>query len=312
MLQSSLLWYNKFKRDLEGIGFKFNPYNPCVANRIVNNKVLFHIDDLKSSHFDPSVNDDFLDWLNETYGQVKAVTATRGVVHEYLGMRLDYGKTGKIQIDMREYIQVMLQEFPNNLSKGRPAPTPAGPDLFGQSEDNTEPLEPMDRETFHTIVAKGLFLASRGRPDIQPTIAFLCTRVNEPTRNDWIKLRWMMIYLRGTIEIVRTLSKTDLGIVKWHVDTAFAVHPDYKSHSGMTMLMGADEDGGAVATMSRNQKLNTRLSTHAKLVGADDAATMILWTKLFMEHQGIDITSNVLLQDNKSAILLEKNGAKSA
>jgi hypothetical protein len=31
-----------------------------------------------------------------------------------------------------------------------------------------------------------------------------------------------------------------------------------------------------------------------------------------MEHQGIDVTSNILLQDNKSAILLEKNGAKSA
>jgi hypothetical protein len=48
------------------------------------------------------------------------------------------------------------------------------------------------------------------------------------------------------------------------------------------------------------------------LVGADDAMTMILWTKLFMENQGYDIKSNILHQDNKSAILLEKNGRKSA
>jgi hypothetical protein len=315
MLQSALLWYKKFRRDLEGINFIFNPYDPCVANKLVNGSqqtVLFHIDDLKSSHIEKQVNDDFLKWLNETYGDLKAVTATRGKVHEYLGMRLDYDECGKIKIDMRDYVQDMINEFPNDLSKNQPAPTPAGPDLFGQATDNTELLEKADRETFHTIVAKGLFLSSRGRPDIQPTIAFLCTRVREPTRNDWIKLRRMMSYLYGTLNLVRTLSTTNLGVVKWHVDTAFAVHPDYKSHTGMTMLMGADGEGGAIETMSRKQKLNTRSSTHAKLVRADDAANMILWRKHFMEGQGIPIADNVLLQDNKSAILLETNGVKSA
>ena len=32
MLQSSLLYYKKFRKDLEGIGFVVNPYDPCVAN----------------------------------------------------------------------------------------------------------------------------------------------------------------------------------------------------------------------------------------------------------------------------------------
>ena len=39
---------------------------------------------------------------------------------------------------------------------------------------------------------------------------------------------------------------------------------------------------------------------------------MMLWTKLFMEEQGYPIKENILYQDNKSAILLEKNGQKSA
>jgi hypothetical protein len=38
---------------------------------------------------------------------------------------------------------------------------------------------------------------------------------------------------------------------------------------------------------------------------------MILWTKLCLEEQGYDINSNILYQDNKSAILLETNGKKS-
>jgi hypothetical protein len=70
--------------------------------------------------------------------------------------------------------------------------------------------------------------------------------------------------------------------------------------------------GGAIQSMSRKQKLNTRSSTEAELVGADDAATMILWTKLFMEAQGYDIVKNILYQDNKSAILLETNGKRSS
>jgi hypothetical protein len=38
MLQSSLLYYKKFRKDIESIGFEVNPYNPCIANRIVNGK----------------------------------------------------------------------------------------------------------------------------------------------------------------------------------------------------------------------------------------------------------------------------------
>jgi hypothetical protein len=32
MLQSSLLYYKKFRKDIESIGFEVNPYDPCVAN----------------------------------------------------------------------------------------------------------------------------------------------------------------------------------------------------------------------------------------------------------------------------------------
>jgi hypothetical protein len=63
MLQSSLLYYKKFRRNLEGIGFIVNLYNPCVANRIVKGKqhtVTWHIKNLKSSHMNPDVNNEFL------------------------------------------------------------------------------------------------------------------------------------------------------------------------------------------------------------------------------------------------------------
>jgi hypothetical protein len=32
MIQSALIFYKKFRNDLEQIGFKVNDYDPCVAN----------------------------------------------------------------------------------------------------------------------------------------------------------------------------------------------------------------------------------------------------------------------------------------
>ena len=81
MLTASLLWYLKFKKDLEKIGFKFNDYDPCIANRMVNGSqhtVRFHVDDLLSSHVDPKVNDRFAEWLEKMYGKYQAVEPTRG------------------------------------------------------------------------------------------------------------------------------------------------------------------------------------------------------------------------------------------
>jgi hypothetical protein len=106
------------------------------------------------------------------------------------------------------------------------------------------------------------------------------------------------------------LGADDLHCIKWYVDASFAVHPDYKSHTGATMLYG--DGNGAVQSISRKQKLNTRNSTESELVGVYDVSVMILWTKLFLEEQGYDINSNILYQDNKSAILLETNGKKSS
>ena len=63
MLVSALLYYKKFKADLEKIGFKVNPYVQCMANKMVRghqHTVTWHVDDIKSSHVDHKVKDEFL------------------------------------------------------------------------------------------------------------------------------------------------------------------------------------------------------------------------------------------------------------
>ena len=48
-----------------------NPYNPCVANQTVNGEqqtVCWHADDLKVSHVDPEVNEQFARDIIKLYG----------------------------------------------------------------------------------------------------------------------------------------------------------------------------------------------------------------------------------------------------
>ena len=75
-------------------------------------------------------------------------------------------------------------------------------------------------------------------------------------------------------------------------------------------------------SISAKQKINTKNSTEAELVGVDDAMTFVIWMNHFFEPQVRSIKVNSPLkplgsdvtieQDNTSAIQLERNGWKSS
>jgi hypothetical protein len=187
------------------------------------------------------------------------------------------------------------------------AASPAANHLFDVNEDG----EKLDEETvqlFHHFVAKLLLLCKRARPDIQTAVAFLCTRVKTPDCDDYKKLGRTMKYLRGTIDLPLMLEADNLHIIKWWVDASYAVHPDMKSHMGGVMTLG---EGATYATSTR-QKINTKSSTEAELVGVNDVMPQVLWTKYWMEAQGYNIDENKIGRDNQSSMLLENNGRASS
>ena len=65
---------------------------------------------------------------------------------------------------------------------------------------------------------------------------------------------------------------------------------------------------GMALSYSWKQKINTKSSTEAELVGVDNLLGYILWACYFMIEQGYDMDPSLLYQDNMSAVLLETNG----
>ena len=85
MIVAALLFYNNIFGDLENIGFEFNPYDPCVANRIQAGKqqtVRLHVENVMSSHVNPKVNDKFNEWMNHNYYKHGEVKANIGKLHK--------------------------------------------------------------------------------------------------------------------------------------------------------------------------------------------------------------------------------------
>jgi len=132
--------------------------------------------------------------------------------------------------------------------------------------------------------------------------------VRNPDLDDWGKLTWLVQYLRNTLKLPLILSANGSGILKWWVDAAFAVHPNMRGHSGGGLSMGT----GFPIVSSTKQKLNTRSSTEAEIVGVDDFMPAICWTRYFMEAQDYTVVDNKVFRDNRSGMLLEKNGKASS
>jgi len=95
---ASLLYYRKFVKSLTDIGFELNPYNPCIANKMIEGSqatVCFHMDDCKLSHLKSWVNDKIIKYLCQKYESIfedgsGKMKVSRGKIHSYLGMMLDY------------------------------------------------------------------------------------------------------------------------------------------------------------------------------------------------------------------------------
>ena len=200
---SSLLNYKKSRKDIESIGFKVNPYDPCVANRTVNGK---------------------------------------------------------------QHTATCTWHIDNLISKAK---------------------------VFHTFIMKGMFLCERGRQDISRKYISGYPNYWAKWRRRLVKINQDYDFLKATQNYVASMSVDDTQSIKWHVDAAFAVHKDYKSHTRATLLVLAK---GIICFVSTKQKVNTRSLTEAQLVSVDDILSKVLWKKLFIEAQGHKVTTTNVTQ----------------
>lgn len=238
--------------------------------------------------------------IEDCFGEM---TVTRGKEHTYVGLDVTL-KDKHIEVRNTDYVTETFELFGEDIAPA--AKNSAKSHLF-EVEPDRKPLPKQQHKIFHNCVAKLLYVAKRGRPDILTAISFLTTRVLKPTVDDWGKLKRALQYLKGTIDMFLTLGVDSTSILKTWVDASYAPHPDMRSHTGECSSFGI----GMAFSRSAKQKLNTKSSTEAELIRISDVLPYHLWIKYCLEELGHRIKENIIYQDNQSAIRMEINGRRS-
>jgi hypothetical protein len=146
-LKAALMFWEKLTSKLIDWGFTINPYDTCVANKLVNGKYLtvtWHIDDLKVSHVSVDVVDWFISKMDDEFGREAPLVVSRGRAHD-LGMTLDFNVPGEVVVSMEEYVKSVLHNLPEKL-RGK-AVTPAANHLF-TTNPNPVTLDAGEASTF--------------------------------------------------------------------------------------------------------------------------------------------------------------------
>ena len=215
-----------------------------------------------------------------------------------------FSGNGTVSISMKDQCEEAISAFPERIKKT--ASTPARKDLF-TVDDKSSRLDGKRSDIFHSIVMKLAFISKRGRMDLETSLGFLRTRVSRSTEQDWDKLRRVLEFLYGTIDDELTLGAEGLALLLSFVDVSFATHNDMKSHTGGAITFGR----GVIMPKSTKQKMNTKSTTESEIVGASDYLPDTIWLLRFLEEQGYKVKKSVLMQDNESAIKIERNGKRS-
>ena len=173
MIESALRWYELFfTGTLCRMGFELNPYDRCVANKMIDGSqctVGWYVDDNKVSHMSDKVNSMIVDALEEHFGKLGRTTGNK---HTFLGMDVEMISKGKIAVSTPQHVEEAIEGLGEEV-RGT-AVSPAKSKLF--SVDHESPKLTGDKkETFHSVTAKVLWILQRSRPDLDTAVSFLCT-----------------------------------------------------------------------------------------------------------------------------------------
>ena len=109
--------------------------------------VQFHVDDLKVSHKEQSVLEDFLGNLRSEFRQEDKLTEYTGLVYEYLGIIIDYLIAGKVVFTMFDYLEDVIVEAAKDMKNSRSYYP--GNDQLMKGDYDSPNLSPKDAKLFH-------------------------------------------------------------------------------------------------------------------------------------------------------------------
>jgi hypothetical protein len=141
------------------------------------------------------------------------------------------------------------------------------------------------------------------RPYITHALGVVSRYMNNPSKEHWEAVKWILGYLRGTSTHALCFGGSDT-VLQGYVDSDMVGDKDSRrSTIGYVFTIGGIE----ISWISKLQKVVSLSTTEAGYVFSTEASKEMIWLQRFMEELGNKHGNNSLYFDIESVIHLEKN-----
>ena len=141
------------------------------------------------------------------------------------------------------------------------------------------------------------------RPDIAHAVGVVSRYMNNPGKEHWMAVKWILRYLKGTTDQALCFGGSNISL-QGYVDADMVGDRDNRrSTTGYVFTVG----GTAVSWVSKIQSVVALSTTKTEYVVATEASKEIIWLQRFLDELGKKQELGRLYSDNQSAIHLTKN-----
>ena len=161
----------------------------------------------------------------------------------------------------------------------------------------------MSKVTYASTVGSLMYAMVCTRLDIAHVVGIVSRYMNNPGKEHWMAVKWILRYLRGTTNQALCFGGSNIAL-QGYVDADMAGDRDKRRRTTRYVFTVG---GIAVSWVSKIQSVVALSTTEAEYVAAIEASKEIIWLQRFMDELGKKHDMGVLYGDSQSAIHLAKN-----
>lgn len=290
--QAPMEWNAKFDCFVQANGFKQTLSDKCLyINSICGTILLLYVDDIIITGTSKEI---LMKWKEVLMSEFKMTDL--GPLHLFLGIKIDRTNEGMF-LTQSQYIQNLLNRF--GMANCNSAATPI-------ELDPTQELQGdciLETKPYRELIGCLSYLSLTTRPDISVAVNFYSRFQSNATDAQWVGLKRILRYLKGTMEVGMFYKQSKLPIetLIGYADADFAgkTTNDKKSTSGYLF----EVYGNNVMWATRKQTAVAQSSTEAEYVSLGTAVMSLIWLRRLVLELGGNITDPIkIYEDNQSAI----------
>ena len=225
-----------------------------------------------------------------------------GPVSSFLGMNF-VQTCDTIEVDQSKYLSKILVKFGMEQSKPRSTPCEMKPSAFS----DTEPEDP--KMKYREVIGSLIYAMICTRPDLSWVVTKLSQHLEKPTNADWVMVKHVLRYIKGTLNKKLTYRKSSEGLkLMGFSDSDWAGSTtDRRSTTGYYFSLNSNSP--PVSWKSKKQSTVALSSCEAEYMALSACAQESQFLKMLLSgFIPTDPRKPVVIKgDNQGAIALVKN-----